>query len=157
MPNLQKDDDNSRPPKQCRVEINLDNLSADPGLLPQIGDYNPNEQDQIHRHYWQKGPFQPRAFDFFQRLFVNKMRRFNKAWFGDFSTWLEYSIKKDAVFYLCCYLFKPEIGDQAGGDSFVCEGFTNWKKKDKLYKHVGGPNSAHNYAWGKCQDLLNQR
>lgn len=22
---------------------------------------------------------------------------------------------------------------------------------------MGCPNSAHNYAWGKCQDLLNQR
>ena len=40
-----------------------------------------------------------------------------------------YSIAKDAAFCLCCYLFKLDIGEQAGGDSFVSEGFSNWKKK----------------------------
>ncbi|XP_058192126.1 uncharacterized protein LOC131309524 [Rhododendron vialii] len=92
-----------------------------------------------------------------ETLFVNKYRRFNKAWFSQFSTWIEYSIAKDAAFCLCCYLFKPEIGDQAGGDKFVGKGYSNWKKKKIINDHVGGPNSAHNQAWGKCEDLLNQR
>ncbi|XP_028067517.1 zinc finger MYM-type protein 1-like [Camellia sinensis] len=65
-------------------------------------------------------------------------------------------IAKDAAFCLCCYLFKPDIGDQAGGDSFVGKGFSNWKKKEKIQTHVGSPNSVHNEASSNCQDLLNQ-
>ena len=57
---------------------------------------------------------------------------------------------------MCCYLFKPNIGEQEGGDSFIGAGFTNFKKKDRLQKHVGGPNSAHNQAWRMCEALMNQ-
>ncbi|PON53209.1 hypothetical protein TorRG33x02_305960, partial [Trema orientale] len=46
--------------------------------------------------------------------------------------------------------------DQGGGDSFVSEGFSNWKKKERLQIHVGGPNSAHNEARNKCEALMNQ-
>ncbi|XP_058208195.1 uncharacterized protein LOC131321208 [Rhododendron vialii] len=66
-------------------------------------------------------------------------------------------ITKDAAFCLYCYLFKPDIGDQAGGESFVGNGFSNWKKKRRLRTHVGGHNSAHTQAWRKCEDLLNQK
>ena len=48
--------------------------------------------------------------------------------------------------FACCYLFKPDIGEQAGGDSFVDEGFSNWKKKERFNNHVDGPFSAHNQA-----------
>ncbi|XP_058187974.1 uncharacterized protein LOC131304658 [Rhododendron vialii] len=85
------------------------------------------------------------------------MRRFIPAWFKKFPDWLEYSITKDATFCLYCYLFKPDIGDQAGGESFVGNGFSNWKKKRRLRTHVGGHNSAHTQAWRKCEDLLNQK
>ncbi|XP_059658681.1 uncharacterized protein LOC132305013 [Cornus florida] len=47
-------------------------------------------------------------------------------------------------------------GEQLGGDSFVSEGFLNWKKKDRLQIHVGGPNSAHNQAWNQYEALKNQ-
>ncbi|XP_075645560.1 uncharacterized protein LOC142616631 [Castanea sativa] len=46
---------------------------------------------------------------------------------------------------------------EGGGDSFVTEGFRNWKKKEKLQNHVGDHNSAHNIAQRKCEALLNQR
>ncbi|KAH9791737.1 TTF-type domain-containing protein [Citrus sinensis] len=68
----------------------------------------------------------------------------------------EYSIAKDAAFCLCCYLFKPEIGEQAGGESFTKHGFTNWKKPERLRVHVGCSNSVHNDAWRSCQDLMKQ-
>jgi hypothetical protein len=42
---------------------------------------------------------------------------------------LEYSILKDAAYCLFCYLFRPDTRNQAGGDSFVIEGFKNWKKR----------------------------
>ena len=30
------------------------------------------------------------------------------------------------------------------------------EEKDRLQKNVGGPTSAHNHAWSKCQALMNQ-
>ena len=83
------------------------------------------------------------------------LRRFCPSWFNEFGNWLEYSIEKDEAFCLCCYLFSHAFGKQSGGDTFVIEGFTNWDKKERLSSHVGGPNSAHNIAWRKCQDLMN--
>ncbi|XP_031262833.1 zinc finger MYM-type protein 1-like [Pistacia vera] len=64
-------------------------------------------------------------------------------------------IAKDAAFCLCCYLFKLD-GDKGGGDRFVGQGFSNWKKKEKLNIQVGGSNSAHNQARRMCETLLNQ-
>jgi hypothetical protein len=67
--------------------------------------------------------------NFPQRNFGNSMRRFCSSWYSEFGNWLEYSIEKNVAFCLCCYLFKPDIGKQSGGDTFVIEGFTNWNKK----------------------------
>lgn len=53
--------------------------------------------------------------------------------------------------------FRPDNGEQRDGDFFITEGFTNWKKKEKLKVHVGMSNSAHNQAYRKSQDLLNQK
>ncbi|POO02586.1 Zinc finger, TTF-type, partial [Trema orientale] len=84
-------------------------------------------------------------------------RRFNSAWFDEYRNWFEYSIKKDAAFCLCCYLFKQNIRDhQGGGDSFTSERFSNWKEKEKLKKHVGGPSSIHNQTLKNCKALMNQ-
>ncbi|XP_045791578.1 zinc finger MYM-type protein 1-like [Trifolium pratense] len=49
------------------------------------------------------------------------------------------------------------IGENKGWDAFVTEGFSNWKKKERLNIHLGGPNSAHNHAWRKCNALMNQK
>ncbi|GAV89324.1 Dimer_Tnp_hAT domain-containing protein [Cephalotus follicularis] len=54
------------------------------------------------------------------------MRRFNKAWFDKYSTWLEYSITDDATYCLYFYLFNPS------GKTFVNIGFN----KDKVYPLV---------------------
>ena len=70
---------------------------------------------------------------------------------------MDYSETKDAAYFLCCYLFKPNTGDQGGGDCFIGEGFTNWKKKEKFDAHVGGHNSIHNQAWSKFELLRNQK
>lgn len=102
----------------------------------------------MHRAYLQRGPCQPKRHNFPQT-------NFNLAWFDEYASWLEYSIEKDVVYCLYCYLFKPNNGEQAGGDSFVGEGFKNWKKKEKLKIHVGGNNSAHNHARRMCEALLN--
>ena len=123
--------------------INLATLESDPGLRIPIENYNVNIQDEVRRRYMLQGPCQPDNHIFPLTKFGQKCRRFNPKWFKEFSNWLEYSIKKDAAFCLCCYLFKDVAWEN---DAFVCKGYSNWKKKDRIEKHVGGPDSAHNYA-----------
>ena len=43
--------------KQNQIEINLDDLPADPRWQTQILDYNPNVQVQIQRAFLQKSPW----------------------------------------------------------------------------------------------------
>ena len=135
--------------KKYLLEINLDDLPADPRLRIRILDYHPNIRDQVRRAYLQKGPCQDKKHNFPFKKFGELSQRFNHSWFTEYANWLEYSIAKDAAFCLCCYLFKPDIGEQAGGDSFVSEGFSNWKKKERFNINVGSPFSAHNQAWRK--------
>ena len=141
--------------KHSRVDMN--NLPSDPGLREKISSYHPNDRDEIRRAYIQKGPCQPHVDDFPQRDISGVMRRFSATWYIEYKNWLEYSQEKDAAFCLCCYLFRPDNGKQAGGDVFVTRGFTTWNKKDKLRTHVGGLNSAHNQAVKKCEDLMKQK
>ncbi|GAV89310.1 Dimer_Tnp_hAT domain-containing protein/DUF4371 domain-containing protein, partial [Cephalotus follicularis] len=116
-----------------------------------------NIRDQIRRTYWLKGPCQPCNHTFPFREFGKESRRFVESWFNLHGTWLEYSIAKDAAFCLCCYIFKPDHGDQGSGDAFVTEGFTNWRKRERLQVHVGAHDSAHNIALGKCLALMNEK
>nr|XP_029149630.1 zinc finger MYM-type protein 1-like [Arachis hypogaea] len=120
--------------KKKFLEFNVESLVADPGQRPKISNYDPNDRDEVRRAYLQKVPCQPREHDFSQTYFGTSLRRFNADWFDEFGNWLEYSISKDAVFCLCCYLMKP---DGASGDAFVKEDFSNWKKKERLQTHVG--------------------
>ena len=114
----------------AREEVNLYDLPADPGLRKNIYEYDTNDRERIRRAYLQKGPCQPKSHVFPWRQFgSDDKRRFRASWFNEHSNWLEYSIAKDEAYCLSCYLFKPEHGYQAGGDSFVNEGFTNWKNK----------------------------
>jgi hypothetical protein len=143
--------------KKGFLEVDLKNLPADPGERKQISCYHPNDQDEIRRVYLQRGPCQPKEHNFPQRQFGPFRRKFNPDWFLEFGNWLEYSVSKDAVFCLCCYLMRFEIGENNGWDAFFTEGFSNWKKKCRLSVHVGGPCSAHNQAWRKCNALMNQK
>lgn len=86
------------------------------------------------------------------------LKQFNPSWFNEYYTWLEYSIAKEALYCLCCYLFKLDSKKHQGsGDAFVVEAFNNWKKRDKLQAHIGGLNSTYNRAWNSCQGLMNQQ
>ncbi|XP_059627362.1 uncharacterized protein LOC132270180 [Cornus florida] len=154
-PSLRRDDGSS---KISDVEINLEDLAADPGLRTPILNYHPDVRDQIRRAYLLKGPCQPKKYHFPYKSYGQCLRRFNPAWFDAFSTWLEYSKDKDEAYCLCCYLFKPKIREQSGGDTFVSEGFSNWKKGlKKLQSHIGGPKSAHNQCSSMCQALMKQK
>ncbi|KAL5567879.1 hypothetical protein UlMin_024454 [Ulmus minor] len=124
--------------KRSRIEINIADLPFDPGLRAPISDYSPNIQDEIQRHYLQQGPCQLKDHKFPFSDFGKERRRFNTA-----------CIDKDSMFCLCCYLFKPNIGEQVGGKSFVGKGFSNWKKKERLVEHVGNHNSYHYQCYKK--------
>ncbi|KAL4274597.1 hypothetical protein AHAS_Ahas20G0023100 [Arachis hypogaea] len=60
----------------------------------------------------------------------------------------------DAVVCLYFYLMKP---DGASGDAFVKEGFSNWKKKERLQTRVRNHGSAHNQARRKCEAFMKQK
>ena len=128
------------------VEFNLQDIPTDPSLPIPISCYSLNIQDQVRRAYLQRGPVQPKNHNFKLLDFGNKKRQFGSNWFGKFGSWLEYSIEKDAAFCLFCYLFKEEIGNKGGGDSFVGNGFRNWRKPKKFIEHMGDVDSAHNKA-----------
>ncbi|GAV73862.1 LOW QUALITY PROTEIN: DUF4371 domain-containing protein, partial [Cephalotus follicularis] len=138
-------------------EFNLEDIISDPRLRPKISHYDVNIQDQIRRTYWLKGPYQPCNHTYPFREFGKASCRFVESWFNLHGTWLEYNIAKDAAFCLYCYIFKLDHGDQRGGDAFVTEGFTNWRKRERLQVHVGAHDSAHNIALGKCMALMNEK
>ncbi|CAI9259508.1 unnamed protein product [Lactuca saligna] len=109
----------------------------------------------IRRTYLQKGRFQPQNYKFPQSTFGGKQRRLNISWFDDNKYWLEYSIKENAAFFLCCYLFKSDVPNQGGSDHFVKSGFKAWNRKSGLDDHKAG--TPHNIDVQRCQNLMNQR
>ncbi|KAJ9552120.1 LOW QUALITY PROTEIN: hypothetical protein OSB04_016165 [Centaurea solstitialis] len=137
------------------TKVDLNSLPVDPVERPSIDFYHVNQRDEIRGAYLQKGPCQPQNHIFPQRDFGGKPRRFNPSWFDDNKYWLEYSIKEDAAFCLCCYLFKSNIPNQGGSDNFVKSGFKAWNRKAGLDLHNAG--NPHNIAVQKCQILMNQR
>nr|XP_016485579.1 PREDICTED: uncharacterized protein LOC107805975 [Nicotiana tabacum] len=71
--------------------------------------------------------------------------------------WLEYSVKKDAAFCLCCCLFKNDYVHGSTGDSFTKTGFKAWNKASKrLDLNVGKVNSLYHTCFNKMLDLSNQ-
>ena len=153
-----------RPTKSQRTEINevdISSLERDPGLRPQIWDYDINQRDEIRRKYIKVGPYQPMLSKYPKSRSTTHLRSFQHSWFKLFPSWLEYSPKKYAIFCLLCYLFNKQIGLDSQ-NAFTLTGFKNWKKvKDgrncDLLNHVGkDPNSPHKVAERSCEDLMNQ-
>ncbi|XP_022852717.1 zinc finger MYM-type protein 5-like [Olea europaea var. sylvestris] len=131
-------------------EFDVAQLPSDPGLRVPIQNYDINVRDEIRRTYVQRGPCQPRNHEFPPTRMANKDRRFCVSWYNEHPSWLEYSIAKDAVFCFYCYLFS------SSGGSFVNGGFSNWKRKEIIRKHVGASNSAHNQARVQYESFKNQ-
>ena len=147
----------TNPSSSRRTPIDINALPSDPVDRKPISSYHPNDRDEVRRAYLQKGPYQPRNHAFPQTKMSNYMRRFNESWFAAYLNWLEYSIKKDAAFYLCCYLFKNDKLGHGGGDAFTSKGFRNWKKRKSFDAHVGEVNSVHNQCVKMCEDLMMQK
>ncbi|XP_059306564.1 uncharacterized protein LOC132058012 [Lycium ferocissimum] len=158
QPNQEANAHHSEVPLPSSQEFDLSTLNYDPGERTPILDYHPNHRDVIRRAYLINGPCQPRLLqhEYPQTNISGSMRRFNSEWFDDvYHDWLEYSVSKDAVYCLYCYLFKGYNTNQGGGEVFSTIGFKSWQKKKNLGKHIGLPNlTPHNLPKKKCQDLL---
>ena len=131
--------------KWIRVDFNLENLPSDPRLREKISSYHLNNHDEIRRCYLQKGPRQLvfQDHDYPLTDFSGKPYWFRSEWYVN-RKWLEYSIDKDVVYCLYCYLFGQDVGKQVEGETFVMKGFKLWNQKEKLNSHIRGVNSAHN-------------
>ncbi|KAJ0809786.1 putative transcription factor and/or regulators TTF-type(Zn) family [Helianthus annuus] len=129
---------------KTRGIIDLNDLPSDPYDRPPISSYHPNQIDDIRRAYLIKGAFQPRSHEFPFKDYYGKKRRFVVTWFNDHK-WLEYSTKVNKAFCLYCYLFKEDVGNQGGRDTWSSnsKGFCDWSKKGSLTEHVGKVDSHH--------------
>ena len=111
-----------------------------------ISEYPPNLQDVVRRYYLINWPIQPCNHKFPHSLIRGRLHRCNPSWYEKYGIWMEYSIKKDVVFCLCCYLFDNARQNHPSGD-FVREGYSTWNKAiERFNRHVGDHNSAHNKA-----------
>ncbi|KAJ9565643.1 hypothetical protein OSB04_001609 [Centaurea solstitialis] len=149
---VDKDNEQETPLKYIKVD--LDSLAGDLRQRPSMEVYHVNQRDEIKRHYLQKGPCQPRKHSFERREIGGRVRKFNPSWFDDHKYLSEYSIKLEAAFCLCCYLFKTDLKNQGGEDNFVKCGFEAWNKRECLDLHSNG--GSHNLAVQKCQNVMNQ-
>ena len=149
--------DSSSSSKQIRFNFNLENLPSNPGLREKISSYHPNNHNEI-RSYLQKGHCQHvlQNHDYPLTDFSGKPRRFRSEWYVN-RKWLEYSIDKDTVFCLYCYLFGQDVGKQEGDETFVTKEFRLWNQKEKLNSHVGEIISAHNQVVKKSEDLMKEK
>jgi ribosomal protein L22 len=142
-------------------EFDIDSLEYDPGLRPQIWEYDVNYRDEIRRAYIRAGPYRPTVKDYPKSGKENHLRSFQPSWYNLFPSWLEYSLKKDAAFCLPCFLFNKPSGHFTQR-VFTIDGYRNWKKvrngKDCAFlNHIGkDPNSFHRIAEKAYEDLKNQ-
>ncbi|GKC86092.1 zinc finger MYM-type protein 1-like protein, partial [Tanacetum coccineum] len=127
-----------------------------PKPIPKPTPIPSSSDDEIQCEVSSNGACQPRGHKFPKKTIRTKVRSFVASWFDEFP-WLEYSVKADKAYCLCCYLFRDSIGKQGRNDAFVTDGFNSWSKKYGLNNHVEEVNSYHNKPLQKCEILLNQK
>ncbi|KAJ0539236.1 putative transcription factor and/or regulators TTF-type(Zn) family [Helianthus annuus] len=129
--------------------IDLNDLPSDPYDRPPIASYHPNQIDDIRRAYLVKGAFQPRSHEYPFKDYYGKK---------GVLLLLGLMIISDKAFCLYCYLFKEDVGNQGGRDTWSSnsKGFCDWSKKGSLTEHVGKVDSHHLKAAQKCHNLMKQ-
>ncbi|XP_049405279.1 uncharacterized protein LOC125868749 [Solanum stenotomum] len=139
--------------------LGVEFLKRDPGERKPIFEYDSNIRDVVRRHYILMGPYQPKLRVYPKTTFGTRNRQFNHEWFNaPNSAWLEYIIGDNAIFCLCCYLFKNEFESRGNAGSFTQDGFKNWNHgPERIRLHVGEVNSIHNICLNKMLDFANQR
>ncbi|KAK4715356.1 hypothetical protein R3W88_013694 [Solanum pinnatisectum] len=145
-------------PSSLIDDLNLDSLEADPRKRVPIAHYNnPRIKDEVRKHYIQKGLCQPKMDSYPPTKIGKRVRQFCKIWFeGSYSKWLGYSVEKDSVYCLCCYLFKDDFFHGSTREFYTKMGFRSWNRAlERFRKHVGDVNSIHNKCFNKMLDLSN--
>jgi len=138
-------------PSSLPPVYDINRLPHDPGERRPILSYPVNDQDAIRRAYITKGPFKPFAHDFPKTKISGQNRQFSFCWMYNHE-WIEYSIKKDAVFCFICYLFKKGTGSEA----FTVDGWNNWNiGENALLKHLG--SKAHIAAQERYIAFINPK
>ncbi|XP_015167176.1 zinc finger MYM-type protein 1-like [Solanum tuberosum] len=136
--------------------LGVGSLKRDPGERKSIFEYDFNIRDVVRRHYILMGPYQPKLRVYPKTTFGTRNLQFNPVWFNaPNSAWLEYSIDDDAIFCLCCYLFKNEFESRGNAEkSFTQDGFKNRNHGlERIQLHVGEVNSIHNKCLNRMLDL----
>jgi hypothetical protein len=123
------DEQPSKCPRILPEEIDATSLQRDPGKRLQIWEFPVTLQDEMRRAYLRVGPCQPilKPTKYLASGPKNHCCRFQASWFQRYSTWLEYSESKDAIFCHPCYIFAKKSTDRLGSDAFTVKGFKNWK------------------------------
>ncbi|XP_015940055.1 uncharacterized protein LOC107465593 [Arachis duranensis] len=124
----QQDSSKSKRPRLNPEQMEVCHLVRDPGIRPMIWKFHPSKRDEICRAYLKAGPNQPILDKYPFSSDTSHHCRFQASWFELYPSWLEYSIKDDAVYYLPCYLFAMESSINTGSNAFIENGFRNWKK-----------------------------
>jgi hypothetical protein len=151
----------SKVPRIQPKEMNATSLERDPRLHPQIREFSVNLQYEMRCAYLKDDPYQPKCKEYLASGSENHHRRFQASWFKTYSTWLEYSPSKNAIFCHPCYIFAKQATGLPGLYAFTVKGFNNWKKINNrvnypLMRHVGKyPNSPHKIVVKCCDDLKN--
>jgi hypothetical protein len=71
---------------------------------------------------------------------LKKGRKFQFHWFKAYP-WLDYQMENDSVFCFCCKNYPSARGNNKDDDSFVINGFDNWRKGlEKFKKHEKSEN-----------------
>ncbi|KAG5620661.1 hypothetical protein H5410_005879 [Solanum commersonii] len=108
--------------------LGIGSLKRDPRERKLIFEYDYNILDVVRRHYILMGPYQPKLRVYPKTIFGTRNRQFNPEWFNSPNyAWLEYSINVDAIFCMCCYLFKNKFESRGNTEkSFIQDSFKNW-------------------------------
>jgi len=119
-----------RPSKCPRIlpeEMDATSLQRDPGKRPQIWEFHVDLQDEMRRAYLRAGLCQPilKPTKYPASGPENHHRRFQTSSFQTYSTWLEYSESKDAIFCHPCYIFAKKSTGRSRSDAFIVKGFRN--------------------------------
>ena len=113
-----------------------------------LGNFSHPLSDENRSYLAKSPPFQPTLDDLTGRTFpLGAGRKFNPSWYtdenGNKRSWLTYSIKKDAMLCLPCFLFVSEHSASAGryhaSKEWSERGVSDWKKATgkggKIKKH----------------------
>lgn len=112
------------------------------------GDRATNEVPESDLGEKEVGPKQTVLPRFPSKLFGNKSRSFSSYYYKH--TWVEYSVRKDAVFCFACRHFHS---GSVVEDSFIVKGVSDWKKiGGKIIKHESsGPHDDCMVRWANFE------